>query len=319
MNDTTAGARQERRALLLSVWGSAGMAALGVLFALLAHSQAILFDGVFSAIGFIMALVTVWVAKLVQRPDDELFHFGYATFEPMVNFVKGALMVIVSLFAAVSAIDAVLQGGRSMAAGVATIYAAIAAAGCFVISALQRSGAKRLASPLLAVDAKGWLIDGLLSSAVGAGFLAAMLITGTRWSGLVPYADPAVVLLLVVLSAPVPIRILGESLNELLMGAPDKALQARVHATLDRVLTNVPCCDRRVRLVKSGRVVYAQIYLLVEKGVEIHDLAELDSLRQEIADGLASAVPEIALDVIFTLDRKWMQGSIQPPGAARRG
>ncbi len=68
------------------------------------------------------------VASLVTRPDDDLFHFGYAAYEPMLNLTKGLLMGFVSLFALVSSIADAIQGGREVSAGWALIYAVIASA-----------------------------------------------------------------------------------------------------------------------------------------------------------------------------------------------
>ena len=78
----------ERRALIVSIWGTLMMAILGVTFALISHSEAIMLDGVFSAVGLVMALLTLKVAGLVKRTDDKHFHFGYTHFAPLVNVLK---------------------------------------------------------------------------------------------------------------------------------------------------------------------------------------------------------------------------------------
>ena len=72
----------EKRALVVSIFGGAFMACLGVYFAIAAESDAIMLDGVFSGIGFLMASLTLKVAGLVKRPDDEHFHYGYSHFAP---------------------------------------------------------------------------------------------------------------------------------------------------------------------------------------------------------------------------------------------
>ena len=136
-NDPAEMERSERRGLLLSVYGALFMGALGIGFALLTGSQAVLLDGLFSLIGFAVSLVAMRVATLVRRPDDERFHFGYAAYEPMLNLSKGLLMLLVSLFAAAAAVVAILAGGREVRGGIAVIYALIAAAGCFVIALVQ--------------------------------------------------------------------------------------------------------------------------------------------------------------------------------------
>ena len=66
-----------------------------------------LLDGLFSLIGFAIGLVSLRVATLVRRPDDELYHFGYAAYETMLNLSKGLVMVFITIFALVSAVEVV--------------------------------------------------------------------------------------------------------------------------------------------------------------------------------------------------------------------
>jgi hypothetical protein len=113
----------EKNGLVLSIVGALSMAALGFGFAVLTSSDAVLLDGFFSLIGFAVGLVSLRVATLVRRPDDEFYHFGYAAYEPMLNLTKGLLMAFVTLFALVSAILVVIEGGREIEAGWASVYA----------------------------------------------------------------------------------------------------------------------------------------------------------------------------------------------------
>ena len=83
----------ERRALWLSAAGALIVAVVGMVVAGLAESQAVLLDGMFNAVYVVVALVTLKVSRLVQRPDDRRFPFGYAYFEPLINAVKGLLML----------------------------------------------------------------------------------------------------------------------------------------------------------------------------------------------------------------------------------
>jgi len=135
--------RRERRGLILSIWGAMGMAALGVGFAMVTHSQAVLLDGLFSLIGAAVAVVTLRVATLIRKPEDECFHFGYAAYEPMLTLSKGLLIATVSLFALVASVDVLLQGGRPVRGGLAVVDAVIAATGCLVIALIQRRLARR--------------------------------------------------------------------------------------------------------------------------------------------------------------------------------
>ena len=186
----------ERRGLLLSVVGALGMAALGIGFFFVTDSVAVLLDGLFSLIGFAVSLIAIRVAALVQQPDDECFHFGYAAYEPMLNLIKGLLIAFVTVFAMISAIGIVLNGGREIQGSIVVVYALVAAVGCLVIAAVQRRAARVTGSPLLAVDSKNWFIDGAISGAVAVAFFLVVLLGDGPLAAFKPYADPAVVILL---------------------------------------------------------------------------------------------------------------------------
>ena len=215
------------------------MAALGIGFAMVTHSQAVLLDGLFSLIGAVVAVLTLRVATLVRKPDDESFHFGYAAYEPMLNLSKGLLIAMVGLFALVVSVDVILQGGRPVRGGVVVIYAVIAAAGCLLIALIQHRLARRTESPLLEVDSRNWLMDGLISGAVAVAFLIVVLLEGTALAWFLPYADPAVVIVLVVLSAPLPIGIVRTNWSQLLGRAPGPEIQREARSRVDEALRGV--------------------------------------------------------------------------------
>jgi cation diffusion facilitator family transporter len=305
-------ALRERRGLLLSVWGAVGMAGLGFVFFLLTHSQAVLLDGAFSLIGALVGLVALHVASLVRRPDDEHFHFGYAAYEPMMNLSKGLLIGVVSLFALVVAVDAGLRGGREVNGSIAVVYALIAMTGCLAISLAQRRLARRTDSPLLEVDSKNWLIDGLMSGAVAVAFLAVVLLEGGEWAWLAPYADPVVVIALALLSLPIPLGIIRANWGQLLGRAPDAEVQREAASRVDEALAGLPGITPRLRLLETGRMVYLQVYLLVEPEDGPSTLEEMDRIREKVYASVMSDEPEVGLDVIFTTDLLWFRRTMPP-------
>jgi len=299
----------EKRGLWLSILGALFMAGLGIGFAILTSSDAVLLDGLFSLIGFAIGLVSLRVATLVRRPDDELYHFGYAAYEPMLNLTKGLLMAFVTIFALVSAIEVVLHGGRQIQAGWASVYAWIAAAGCFTIAIRQRVLARRTASPLLVVDSKNWLIDGLMSVAVGVAFLVTIFLVDTSYAHFLPYADPAVVIILVVLSLPIPFKIIRDNWKQMLGRAPDETLQGKARAAVARVLDESQEYDTKIRMDQLGRLTYLQLYVVI-KGSQDPDVSRLDGCRKAVHEALQDDFDNLALDVIFTRNPRWVAASV---------
>ena len=79
---------------------------------------------------------------LLARPDDERYPFGYLFFEPLINTVKGLLILGVSLFALVDAADrARHRRPRRSSSARRSLYAAFATVTCLAVVALRCAGA----------------------------------------------------------------------------------------------------------------------------------------------------------------------------------
>ena len=71
-----------------------------------------------------------------------------------------------TIIALVGTIDALVSGGRVISAGTAVIYGAFATAACWILAILTHGGAKRSNSPPVKADAKNWIVNGAVSTAV---------------------------------------------------------------------------------------------------------------------------------------------------------
>lgn len=312
-------ARIEQRALWIGAWSGLAMGGLGIAFGLITRSEAIMFDGLFSVVGFAIALSTIRVSQMVQQPASPAYQFGFSGFEPLITLGKGVVIAFVALFALVSSVDAILHGGREVQAGWATVYAAIAAGGAALVASVLRAAARRSASPLLEVDVNNWIVDGLLSAGVGVAFIATFLLRNTGLAWLVPYTDPAIVVALVVLIAPMPVKTAWTGFRELMGAAPEPEIQRRVHDLLAAEFAELADVQPWVRMLKAGRLIYVQIYLLVPDEVEIGGVGLLDEVRASIYKALEPQFPDLSLDVVFTGGHeRWLRASIAsgPPRPA---
>ena len=121
----------EQWALRLSLVGSLGAFILAFSFAMVTRSGAIMLDGFYSLVTVSMSFVTLKVASLMQLGRSQKFQFGYYGFEPLINTIKGIIVLSVTLFALVSAVEAILHGGRPLEVGSAVIFAIFSTTICF--------------------------------------------------------------------------------------------------------------------------------------------------------------------------------------------
>lgn len=307
MNDSRSPQEQiEATALRRSAIGYLFMALLGGLFFYLASSEAILLDGVYSFVSLLMTFVAQQVSRLVNTPYSDDFHFGYAHFEPLLNVVRILLILAIAGFAAASAIVALIDGGRPLNADSAVIYGLVAASGCLFMAWLQRRAARRASSPILSVDARNWLVDGVLSSGVALTFMVALLLRGSEYAHWIPYVDPLLVIVMVTLLVPVPLRSLKSNLNEVLLAAPDPETQHDIRARVESVLEAVENRDIAIRAVPVGRFLFLRVSVLVPPGTEVGVIDECDAIRLRLYEALRETHPRLVLDMDFTADQRWI-------------
>ena len=296
-------AKCEQRAILITVFGNLFMAALGLGFALATRSQAILLDGVYSLIGFGLALTAIRVSTLVLRPDDEKYPFGYVFYEPILNFTKGLLIGAVSVFALIAAVISLVTGGRDIAEGMAFCYATGAAVGCFLFAFVLKRKLRHFHSPLVRTDIHNWLVDGGVSLAVGFAFLVAMILSRFGFSEWVPYVDPLVTALVCLVLMPIPYKILRENWAQIVARSAPIERISEVEAILDDCLPEAKILAKELRVLESGRVLLIHLYLCVEDS----SIRECDDIRAAIWERLQGRYAHPALDVSFTSDPKWFR------------
>jgi predicted Co/Zn/Cd cation transporter (cation efflux family) len=307
----------ERRALHLSTWATLALGCIGVTFAWITGADVILLDGLFNLIYFATALFTLKVVRLLEEPEDEEFPYGYASFEPLVNILKGLLELGVSAVALFAAIAALAAGGRPIAAGPAVVYGAIATGTGWLVFLILRRMARRTQSPLLDLDVANWLVNAAISSAVLAAFAGVVAIRGTRLEFLSPYVDPVMVIAVVLVTIWIPTRFAWRALMELLNRAPSPAILGRVRDIVRGAIADLPVERLFVRVLQPGRTRFVVVHLVLPPDFSVC-LPELDAIRARIWAALQAEHPTSVVDVLFTADARWADWSIQLAGAAQR-
>ncbi|WP_346838246.1 cation transporter [Microbulbifer sp. SAOS-129_SWC] len=295
----------ETRGLWLSIVGCLLMAALGFGFAQLTGSDAIFLDGVFSLVNFVMSLVMLSVSRLLRRSADRRFPFGYASFEPAFNVLQSMVILGVMLMALSSAIAALYAGGRTLLAGPATLYAAIASGGCLAVFLVLRRIAAATGSTLIAVDAFAWLMDAILSGVVLCAFGFAWQF-GDLLGPRLPYVDSWMVIAMVAVMLPVPARTLYRNLMEVLLAAPAAAVQREIRSAFAAAMANVPGQRWSLSMTKTGRSLYLHARILVDENYVRAPLEQLDEWREQLTARMVQYVGEQEFDVVFTTDPDYL-------------
>jgi cation diffusion facilitator family transporter len=296
--------RREQRALKLSIQMTVLIGVAGVLCGLLTGSQAIIFDGIYSFVDVLITLLSLIVSQLLAREGSRRFQYGFFHLEPMVTVIGGAILSIACIYAGVTAVWSLTSGGHLVSYGKAAVWASIVSLCGFGMYVYVGKMSRELNSDLLVLDARAWLVTAALSVALLVSFAFAALLERTPLSGWVPYVDPAMLLLIVLVVLPVPMMTVVRAMREVLQVAPDE-LDRNVKAAMDEVTAQHGFLDYSSHVAKIGRTMFVEIHVLVEPCSRI-DVDTSDDIRVQLASRLRATGPQLWLALDFTADRLWL-------------
>jgi predicted Co/Zn/Cd cation transporter (cation efflux family) len=297
--------KQEQKLLAISIAVTVITAIAGVAFGLIIQSRTVMFDAFYTLIDSVMTLAALGVSRLIARGDDRMFQYGYWHLEPLVALVNGLVLATACVYAVLEGVNGMLSGGRIVDFGPGAIFTGIGGAICLAMSAYIHIRSAHIESELLRIDARAWLLGGVISLGVCISFVVCNLLVEAEYAYLAPYVDPFILTLLAGCLLPIPLQTVWRAIGEILQVAPAE-LDRTVRETARTVSERHGFAAFESHVMKAGRVNFIEIGLVAPSGEMTRSFAELDAIRQEIADELGGAVPGHWLTVDFTADKRWI-------------
>ena len=303
----------EQGVLRLSIAASLAMAAAAVGFGLLANSSLIIFDGIYGLIDVVMTWLSLLVVRLISQSTqvealqsrlNQRFTMGFWHLEPIVLGVSGSLMIGAALYAGVNAVDALMSGGRQIALGPAIVFAALSIVAETGLALFVRHANRAIGSEFIALDAKNWVVAASMSAAYLVAFVGGWALGGTAWAWLVPYIDPAILLLVCLFVVVAPLGTVRQALSDILLITPAD-LQAHVDAVAREIVAKHGFLEYRSYVAKVGRGEQIELFFVVPADDRPRALLEWDRLRDEIGQALGEESTDRWLTIMFTTDREW--------------
>jgi predicted Co/Zn/Cd cation transporter (cation efflux family) len=300
----TSGEREVLRVLGWSLGASTVAAVAGLLWGLSTGSGVIIFDGLFAA----LTLVTTWLAyratRLLGRPEDDRFQFGFRHLEPLVTALRALALALVCCSAAVGAVASILRGGQSIDQPSVLVYALFTLALAGSVYTWERRVLRRHPSVTLRLDSQEWLFGVLLSVGILAGWGVAHALTRAGWLRAAGLIDPVLVLLVVAAVVQVPLRVLPSAMRDVLLIAPEEEVQARFRSVVDVAATAHGFERWKLHLARLGEGFDVELNLLVAPDFAM-PAADLDRLRDRLAAGFGLPPHRLWLTVTFTAEPRW--------------
>ena len=297
--------QKEQFVLKISLYCAVILAIFGITYGIYIGSKAIIFDGLVAFLSTILILLRVMTSKFIYKEDDDIFQYGYMRFEPMVNLFKSLILLILCAYALINGIQEILDGGYEVKFDKAMLYSffsMLLSIGIWLYTAYQ---AKILGSPLISVDSLEWFIDSVL-------YMGGFLVFGAVWlfdkesqTIWARYLDPALLVLLSMILAVMPLKVFIKNLADLVMVAP-KDMDDKIDTLLQNISKKYNFSDYDTHVAKSGRFFMIEVNILMGESFKIQNIDEMDLIRDEIEQGLDIPSYKIWLSVSFTKNPKWL-------------
>ena len=204
----------ERKLLQFSTFSALLFALLGIGFGLWMGSLVILFDGAYSLISLALTVMSLAAAAYIRSPQRrDADKAGYV--EQLVIAIKGLVITAMCGISLISAVSAIIEGGRNIDTGLALLFGLINVLGCLATYWVMKKHGRSADSNLVEAECKQWLMDTVISGAVMVGFVLATLRQQFGLAAYAAYADPVMVVLASVYFVVVPLKMAVGAIKEL--------------------------------------------------------------------------------------------------------
>ncbi|MDR1810041.1 MAG: cation diffusion facilitator family transporter [Prevotella sp.] len=262
-----------RKTLLYTSWistvGNTLLSAVKIVTGLLAGSLAVMGDGIDSATDVIISLVMLYTARIMNRPPNLKYAFGYDKAESIATKMLSLVIFYAGMQMCVSSLASIFSDETKFMPGAWAIYVTVISIVVKLGLALyQYRQGRKVNSSMLVANAKNMRNDVIISSGVlvGLGFTFGLGI---------PILDSITGMLISLFIIRSSVGIFIDSNVELMDGVKDTTVYNRIFDAVEQVPG--VCNPHRVRSRQIGNMYMIALDIEVDGDMPLnqaHDLAE---------------------------------------------
>jgi cation diffusion facilitator family transporter len=155
-----------------SIFGNAALSLMKVIVGWFAGSMAVLSDGIDSATDVLISFITLFTARIVNKPPNRKYAFGYEKAEDIATKILSFVIFFAGIQMLIATVKHIFFAEtREMPAPVAIYVTIISIIGKLLLAFYQYRQGKRANSTMLTANAKNMRNDVLISGGVLLGLL----------------------------------------------------------------------------------------------------------------------------------------------------
>ncbi|MCI6757052.1 MAG: cation transporter [Lachnospiraceae bacterium] len=294
----TAKEKAEERILRFSFLCSALFTITEVVMALLLHSYSVMMDGVYDCADLILLGPFLVLVPLLYKPVTEKHPYGYSQLESLFLIFKYGILLAVTVTMIVENVRVILSGGHTVNYSGVALYEMAIGLLCIAVYVFLRVESRRYTSPTIQSELYLWKQDIVSSMGVSLAFLSQAVLKHTPLSGIIPYIDSSVALVMAVVLIREPIASIGSGFRNLVLFAPDEETMAMIRDAVDRAMETYPYTCSFLDVIKTGRKVWVEIYVTPDKVTSTIDVRHWASIRSKIQEALRPEFDQLYVELI---------------------
>lgn len=255
-------------------------AIIGIFMAVACDSMTLLLDALYGMADVVISIAAVIAVRKIHQPPDERYHYGYAKFEPLLQGIDGILILSVCVVAIITSVQDLIHAESMANLRLAVVYSFVSIFVCIGFGLYMKRVAKQTHSEVLKADSQLWVVEGVISLGVFLAFTAGLFIERTHWAKYTDYVDPALCILLSLILVHKPLKILGESLFDLVDRSPGSDTIKSVKEQISNIVKNAHLGGVGwIKLRRAGRRLFVNLSINVGRD---ESLPNLEKIRQDI-------------------------------------
>lgn len=290
--------KTERTILKISFFMGLTFALVELFAAIWAHSNSMLMDAVYDATELIVIALTIFLMPLFHKPLTEKRPFGYSQVESVFITIKNLMMLSVTVGLLQDTIQIMLSGGNTVNSLFVAQFQLVLGCISFVVLFIMKKLNRTLTSPIVNTEIYSWKMDTYYSFGMSGAFFLATLLQGTTFSSVLPYFDQIVAIIIVICMMPQAIKMLITSLKTMFLFSPNNETIETVKQIVTQVLEpygyHFISCD----VYKTGRVLWADVYIEVDKDyLKVSDFTRANlELQNQLIESLEDCQSQLILN-----------------------
>lgn len=302
--------RLEQRTLTISLYAVVVAIMANLFYGLYIKSDALILNGIFALLNLAGSSLNLIAAKMVLRPADRDFQYGYSLVEPLVNCFNGLMMLILCLYAFINGIEGIRHGGHKVDASDVVWFTLLASLFCMAMWSYKKSVYRKVSSKILKHDTEKWTIKLSFHLVTLFGFSLLPFLSEPYRSIWQTHADSSLVAVMALLMSPIPIRIIKSNVRELLlMSTGNEAVRIAIEQEMQKIKSEYDITRYATHVAQVGRSNLIKVNILTGPDFQLQSIEEQDQLRHRIWSAINKSEEEGSLSVCITADPRWITRS----------